>query len=71
MQGHTKRYRLSHNAWRKQAKMLVRNLEANTQVKARGVDIDRSDGSIIDLSGDDGKPDGEVYHFKQEYVIIE
>ena len=48
-----------------------RNLEANTLVKARVVDIGRSDGSVIDLSGDDGEPDGEVYHFKQESVIIE
>ena len=29
-----------------------RNLEANTQVKARGVDIGSSDGSVIDLRGD-------------------
>ena len=35
------------------------------------MDIGRSDGSVIDLSGDDGEPDGEVYHFNQEYVIIE
>ena len=42
-----------------------RNLEANTQVKARGVDIGSSDGSVIDLSGDNDKPDGGVYHVKQ------
>ena len=48
-----------------------RNLEANTQVKARRVDIGSSDGSVIDLSGDDDKPDGGVYHVKQESVIIE
>ena len=47
------------------------NLEANTQVKARGVDIGSSDGSVIDLSGDDDKPDGGVYHVKKESVIIE
>ena len=34
-----------------------RNLEANTQVKARGVDIGSSDGSVIDLRGDDDEPD--------------
>ena len=43
-----------------------RNLEANTQVKARGVNIGSSDGSVIDLSGDDDKPDGGVYPIKQE-----
>ena len=48
-----------------------RNLEANTQVKARGVDISSSDGSVIDLSGDDDEPDVGVYHVKQEPVIIE
>ena len=47
-----------------------RNLEANTQVKARGVDIGSSDGSVIYLRGDDDKPDGGVYHVKQELVII-
>ena len=47
-----------------------RNLEANTQVKARGVNIGSSDGSVIDLSGDDDKPDGGVYPVKQEPVII-
>ena len=50
--------------------MLVRNLEDNTQVKARGVDIVSSDGSVIDLRGDDDEPDGGVYHVKQESVII-
>ena len=34
------------------------NLEANTQVNARGVDLGSSDGSVIDLSDDDDKPDG-------------
>ena len=48
-----------------------RNLEANTQVKTRGVNIGSSDGSVIDLSGDDDKPDGGVYPVKQELVIIE
>ena len=47
-----------------------RNLEAKTQVKARGVDIGSSDGSVIDLRGDDDEPDGGVYHAKQESVII-
>ena len=47
-----------------------RNLEANTQVKARGVDIGSSDGSGIDLRGDDDEPDGGVYHVKQDLVII-
>ena len=47
-----------------------RNLEANTQVKARGVDIGSSDGSVIDLRGDNDEPDGGVYHVKQELVII-
>ena len=42
-----------------------RNLEANTQVKTRGVDIGSSDGSGIDLTGDDDEPDGGVYHVKQ------
>ena len=46
------------------------NLEANTQVKARGVDIGNSDGSVIDLRGDDDEPDGGLYHVKQESVII-
>ena len=48
-----------------------RNLEANTQVKARGVNIGSSDGSVIDLSGDNDKPDGGVYPVKKESVIIE
>ena len=47
-----------------------RNLEVNTQVKARGVGIGSSDVSGIDLRGDDDDPDGGVYHFKQELVII-
>ena len=47
------------------------NLEANTQVKARGVDIGSSDGSVIDLRGDNDEPDGGVYPVKQESVIIE
>ena len=47
-----------------------RNLEANTQVKARGVDIGSSDGSVIDLRGDNDEPDGGVYHVKQESIII-
>ena len=47
-----------------------RNLEANTQVKARGVNIGSSDGSVIDLSGDNDKPGGGVYPGKQESVII-
>ena len=51
--------------------MMVRNLEANTQVKARGVNIGSSNGSVIDLSGDDDEPDGRVYPVKQESVIIE
>ena len=34
-----------------------RNLEANTQVKAREVNIGSSERSVIDLSGDNGKPD--------------
>ena len=71
MRGHTRRYRLSHNAWRKQEKNDGRNLEANTQVKSRGVDIGSSDGSVIDLSGNDDEPDGGVYHVKQESVIVE
>ena len=37
-----------------------RNLEANTQVKARGVNIGSSDGSVVDLSGDNDDPDGGV-----------
>ena len=60
IQGHTRRYRLSHNAWRNQAKNAGRNLEGNTQVKARGVNIGSSDGSVIDLSGDNAEPDGGV-----------
>ena len=48
-----------------------RNLEANTQVKARGVNIGSSDGSVIDPSGDNDEPDGGVYPIKQESVIIE
>ena len=47
-----------------------RNLEANTKVKARGVDIGSSDGSVIDLRGDHDDTDGGVYHVKQESVII-
>ena len=47
-----------------------RNLEANTQVKARGVYIGSNDGSVIDLRGDDDDPDGGVYYIKQESVII-
>ena len=33
--------------------------------------IGSSDGSVIDLSGDDDKPDGGVYPVKKESVIIE
>ena len=47
-----------------------RNMEANTQVKARGVYIGSSDGSVIDLRGDDDEPDGGVCHVKQESIII-
>ena len=35
------------------------------------MDIGSSDGSDIDFSGDYDKPDGGVYHVKQESVIIE
>ena len=42
-----------------------RNLEANTQVRAIGVNIGISDGSVIDLSGDNDEPDGGVYPVKQ------
>ena len=35
------------------SKNSCRNLEVNIQVKARGVNIGSSDGSVIDLSGDD------------------
>ena len=38
-----------------------RNLEANTEVKARGVDIGSSDRSVIDLRGENDEPDGGVY----------
>ena len=48
-----------------------RILEVNTQVKARGVNIGISDGSVIDLSGDNDEPDGGVYPVNQESVIIE
>ena len=47
-----------------------RNLEANTQVKARGVNIGSSDRSVIDLRGDNDKPDGGVYPVNQDSVII-
>ena len=46
-------------------------MEANTQVKARRVNIGSSDGSVIDLSGDNDEPDGGVYPVKQESLIIE
>ena len=35
------------------------------------MNIGSSDGSFIDLSGDNDKPDGGVYPVKQELVIIE
>ena len=35
------------------------------------MNIGSSDESVIDLSGDDGKPGGGVYPVKQESVIIE
>ena len=35
------------------------------------MNIGRSDGSVIDLSGDNAEPDGRVYPAKQESVIIE
>ena len=35
------------------------------------MDIGNSDGSVINLSGNDDEPDGGVYHVKQESVIIE
>ena len=54
----------------KASKNTGHNLEANTQVNSRGVNIDSSDRSVIDLSGENDKPDGGVYPVKQEPVII-
>ena len=52
------------------SKNAVRNLEANTQFKARGVNIRSSDGSVIDLSGDDDEPDGGVYPVSKSRSLL-